>query len=138
MKQIAATALVLALAAAPAALAQETIQTHTGQNPGAEAPVAANASAGPDRDRRQADGDWARRVMAGQSTATDEADYDEADARGCHRNPDRNPHGEVWAGIGTGGYNTVGAVVTQPIGDCGEVTVAISRTEGGRIHRGRR
>lgn len=43
---------------------------------------------------------------------------------------DGKPHGEVWAGVGTRGYRTVGGVVTQPIGDCGSVTVGVSRTEG--------
>jgi hypothetical protein len=74
--------------------------------------------------------------MAGETTREDAED--EGLARGCHRNPDRNPHGEVWVGVGTGGYKTAGAVVTQPIGDCSEVTVAVSKTDGGRIRRGRR
>jgi hypothetical protein len=43
----------------------------------------------------------------------------------CAPPPDRNPHGEVWAGIGTGGYREAGGVVTKPLGDCGSVTVAI-------------
>jgi len=43
----------------------------------------------------------------------------------CAPPPDRKPHGEVWAGIGTGGYREAGAVVTKPLGDCGSVTVAI-------------
>ena len=134
MKPIAATLLVLSLGAAPAALAQETIQTHSGQSPAAEAPP--GPVVGPDRDRRQADGDWARKVMAGETTREDAADA--GLAKGCQGNPDRQPHGEVWVGVGTGGYKTAGAVVTQPIGDCTEVTVAVSKTDGGRIRRGRR
>ena len=66
MKPIAATLLVLILAAAPAARAQEAIQTHSGDSPRAEAPPA--PTVGPDRDRRQANGDWARKVMAGETT----------------------------------------------------------------------
>jgi hypothetical protein len=133
MKRFAATLIVIALTGAAPALAQEAIQTHSGENPGAEAPAAATPSS-PDRDQRQANGDWARRVMAGQST--DESE--DVDSRGCRRNPDRRPHGEVWAGVGTGGYKTVGAVVTQPIGDCSEVTVAVSQTDQGRVRRRRR
>jgi hypothetical protein len=134
MKTIAATILACALAGAAPAYAQEVIQTHAGESPAAEAPRETLPS--PDRDRRQANGEWARKVMAGEPTG--EGDDELADAKGCRRNPDRNPHGEVWAGVGTGGYNTVGAVVTQPIGDCAEVTVAVSRTENARPHRRRR
>ncbi|MDB5452769.1 MAG: hypothetical protein JWO33_1347 [Caulobacteraceae bacterium] len=129
-------ALVLFLAAAinaPAALADEIIVTRPADPPAAETPAAPPI---PDSElaRRQANGDWARQVMAGD-TAEDARDEPR---RGCQRNPDRAPHGEVWAGVGTGGYNTVGAVVTQPIGDCAEATIAVSRTEGGRVSRGRR
>ena len=35
----------------------------------------------------------------------------------------------MWAGIGTGGYRQIGGVVTQPIGDCGQVTIAIDKVE---------
>ena len=132
MKRFAAALVASALLGAAPALAQEVIQTHAGESPAAEAP--ATPSVGPDRDQRQANGDWARRVMAGKPTD----DLDEDAAKGCRRNPDREPHGEVWAGVGTGGYKTVGAVVTQPIGDCAEVTVAVSKTDQGRIRRGRR
>ena len=48
----------------------------------------------------------------------------------CPTRIDKRPHGEVWAGIGTGGYREVGGVVTQPIGDCATVTIGMSRTEG--------
>jgi hypothetical protein len=58
--------------------------------------------------------------------------------RGCQRNPDRAPHGEVWVGVGTGGYKTAGAVVTAPLGDCGQATVAVSRTDYGHGRRARR
>lgn len=50
----------------------------------------------------------------------------------CGMPSNRKPHGAVWGGIGTGGYRSVGGVVTQPLGDCGEVTVAIDRTSIGR------
>lgn len=44
---------------------------------------------------------------------------------------DRQPHGEVWAGVGTHGYRDVGTAMTAPIGKCGSVSIAIDRTEGG-------
>jgi len=57
----------------------------------------------------------------------------------CAAPADRKPHGLVWGSAGTGGYRSMGAVVTQPIGDCASVTVAVSRTEGGGLRpRGRR
>jgi hypothetical protein len=120
------------IALATAAWADEVIVTHTDQPPAAEQAAAAAS----DQDRQKsANGDWARRVLAGQPGDRPAGD---APAKGCQRNPDRAPHGEVWVGAGSGGYNTVGAVVTQPIGDCAQATVAISRTEGGNIRRGRR
>ena len=39
--------------------------------------------------------------------------------------PDHKVHGEVSVGVGTGGYREVAADVTAPIGDNGEVDVAI-------------
>ena len=130
--KLAALVSVSLLALAPVARADEAIATHVNGQPAAEAPPAETSG----EDRQKTDnGAWARRVMAGKPG--DEAAADKT-ANGCQRNPDRAPHGEVWAGVGTGGYNTVGAVVTQPIGDCAEATIAVSRTEGGNIRRGRR
>ena len=130
--KLAALVSVSLLTLASAARADEVIATHTNAQPAAEAAPA--ETSGQDRQKTE-NGAWARRVMAGQPG--DEAAGDKT-AKGCQRNPDRAPHGEVWAGVGTGGYNTVGAVVTQPIGDCAEATIAVSRTEGGNIPRGRR
>jgi hypothetical protein len=46
---------------------------------------------------------------------------------------DRKPHGFVTAGIGTNGYRQVGGLVVMPIGDNGELAVAIDYTTiGGR------
>jgi len=44
--------------------------------------------------------------------------------------PDRSPHGEVFAGVGTRGYREAGGVVCVPIGDKAAVTVAV---DAGRI-----
>jgi hypothetical protein len=41
-------------------------------------------------------------------------------------NPDRRIHGEVGAGIGTGGYRSAYGVVNIPIGKSGSATVAVS------------
>jgi len=46
------------------------------------------------------------------------------------------PHGEVEAGVGTGGYRHVAGVVCQPIGQTGAVTVGVSSTQdNGRFRR---
>ncbi|MGQ3015827.1 hypothetical protein [Phenylobacterium sp.] len=77
--------------------------------------------------RAEAPGDWARRVMAGEPASEEVAQAPEGR---CPVRVDKRPHGEVWAGVGTGGYREVGGVVTQRIGDCATVTIGMSRTEG--------
>jgi len=141
--KIAACALAVLLTASGAvagASAQEAIQTGPG---GADAPPSAPASAAPatvaDPDNGPAaNGAWARRVLSGQKAEPERTADDGGRRRGCPAPPDRKPHGEVHAGVGTGGYREVGGAVTQPIGDCGSVTIAVDKTEfdGGR--RGRR
>jgi hypothetical protein len=44
------------------------------------------------------------------------------------------PHGEVDAGVGTGGYRRIAGAVCQPLGQTGAVAVSISDTQsdGGR------
>jgi hypothetical protein len=129
--RLAVFAAVPVLAFASAAAVDEAIPTHTDQPPAAEpaaAPVVGD-------DPRQANGDWARRILAGQSSEKQDR---EADGKGCRRNDDRKPHGAVWAGVGTGGYRNVGGVVTQPIGACGSATIAIDHTQFDGIRRGRR
>ena len=51
--------------------------------------------------------------------------------------PDRSPHGEVWAGIGTHGYRDIGGVVCAPLGDNAALSIAV---DAGQINgwRGRR
>ena len=45
--------------------------------------------------------------------------------------PDAAPHGEVEAGIGTGGYRHIAGRVCKPIGDNGAVSVSVSDTQYG-------
>jgi hypothetical protein len=51
--------------------------------------------------------------------------------------PDKAPHGEVWAGIGTHGYRDIGGVVCAPLGDKGAVSIAVDagRIDGWGYHR---
>jgi hypothetical protein len=39
--------------------------------------------------------------------------------------PDRAPHGEVWAGVGTNGYREVGGAVCAPLGDNAAVSLSV-------------
>jgi hypothetical protein len=120
------------LLGASSAAAQETIRTGPeGAPPAAEAP----AALGDPEQSPEAIGAWARGVLSGAPSA--EAARAAAPAKGCQPPPDRKPHGEVWGAVGTHGYRSYGGVVTQPIGDCGEVTLAIGRTEGGFTARRR-
>ena len=115
----------LAIAAPAAALAGDgPIATGTG-----EAPPSATAAAPPVQaggETPEEIGAWARGVIEGRPS-------DETVSTGQGRCPtpaDNRPHGQVWAGIGTGGYREVGGVVTKRFGNCASATVAISRTEG--------
>lgn len=46
---------------------------------------------------------------------------------------ERQPHGEVWGGVGTHGYRDAGGAVTLPTGKCSSVSIAVDRMEGGFI-----
>lgn len=48
---------------------------------------------------------------------------------GCAPREDRKPHGEAWVGAGNRGYREAGAVVRAPIGDCGQVTIAVDKAK---------
>ena len=116
------------------ARAQEAIQTGPA---GSGAPPSVAPEAQPQGDPEQspeAIGAWARGVLAGAPAEKAVADGRPSGGKRCAPPEDRKPHGEVWGGIGTGGYREVGGIVTQPVGDCGQVTVAVDRVEGGRRH----
>ena len=114
---------VAGLAAGGAALAQEAISTAAG-SPTGGAPIP--ASTGPLRlpDHRIDTGDDILRSV-GPCGAPPKPDG----------KPDRAPHGEVFAGVGTHGYREGGGVVCVPIGDKAAVTVAV---DAGRIGGGHR
>jgi hypothetical protein len=111
------------VAAGAAARADEPIRTGAPGPPPAAEPPAPLAQ----KDSPEAIGAWARGVLAGAPAAAETAA--ERPARACPPS-DGKPHGEVWAGVGTGGYRELGGVVTQPVGDCGQVTIGVSRAEG--------
>ncbi|MBW8815512.1 MAG: hypothetical protein JF588_18985 [Caulobacterales bacterium] len=142
MKRLVLAACCAALAGS-AASAQEIVRAGPeGAPPAAEATPTAPA-VDPEAAKARAIGDWAQRVLAGAPAAEDEAPANGAKpaaAKGCNALPasDGKPHGEVWAGVGNHGYREVGGVVTQPLGRCGSLTVAVDRTEGNFGRRGRR
>lgn len=109
--------------AASAAAAQEAIPTAAG-SPTGGAPVP--ASGGPLRlaDRIDSGDDIVRSIGPCGAPAK------------ANGKPDRSPHGEVFAGVGTRGYREAGGIVCVPLGDKASVTVAV---DAGRIEdRGRR
>ena len=137
MKRVLSPLFLAALLCAPAAQAGEVIATNVGGAPPPAAEAAPAVGADPsEAAKAQAIGDWAHRVMSGEP-APQENQPPPAQSGRCTRVEDRQPHGQVWAGVGTSGYRNVGGVVTQPIGDCGQVTIAIDHTEmnGGRWRR---
>ena len=95
------------------------------------APPTPDAAVSEDGNSPEAIGAWGRRVLAG-APAPDAKGRADGSARpgGCPPAADRRPHGAVWGGIGTGGYREVGGTVTQALGDCGQVSVAIDKVEG--------
>lgn len=146
MMRIAALSFALAAAMTGAALAQEAIATRPADNPAppAAAPVADLEQPTTDQDQAA---EWARRVLAranGQLPPTDEraeelaaAGWTDEDVkRGCVRNPDRSPHGSMSVAVGSRGYRGVSGVVTQPIGDCGQLTIGIGTSRGRGFYGG--
>jgi hypothetical protein len=81
--------------------------------------------------------EWGRQVLAranGQLPPSDdraELNRTAENAKGCVRNPDRAPHGSVGVSVGSGGYRAADVYMTQPIGDCGQISIGISTSRGG-------
>ncbi|MDP3488723.1 MAG: hypothetical protein Q8R71_01175 [Phenylobacterium sp.] len=122
-----AAALLVATFAGSALADEGPISTGRTDTPPAPMASAEQIVPGTAQSQAEAPGDWARRVMAGDPGPEEIA---EGRQGRCLTRADNRPHGEVWAGIGTGGYREVGGVVTQSIGDCASVTIGMSRTEG--------
>src|SRR6185437_16312003 len=47
------------------------------------------------------------------------------------------PHGEIEAGVGTGGYRHVAGAICQPIGQNGVVAASVSATQADPVYRRR-
>ena len=85
----------------------------------------------PEETKAEAAGAWAQEVLDRAVGVPAAGAEPERRAR-CDADPDRAAHGEVWGEVGTGGYRSVGGVVTQPIGACGQLTIGIGQTNFGR------
>ena len=129
-----------------AALAQEAMSTRPADSPPPPAAAPVTSLDEPSDNQAQA-AEWARRVLAranGQLPPTDEraeelaaAGWTDEDVkRGCVRNPDRSPHGSMSVAVGSRGYRGVSGVVTQPIGDCGQLTIGIGTSRGRGFYGG--
>lgn len=55
---------------------------------------------------------------------------DRADTRDEDSGDPRRPRGTIEVGVGTSGYRHVSGVVTAPVGNTGQITVAVDKTEG--------
>ncbi len=113
----------LAFAAlAGAVQAQEVVTTARSAPP----PALAAAPAPADADNKPAD--LTQVVLVGPCTPGAEEIAREAREQGATVKVDHAMHGQVSAGIGTGGYRHVDATVCKPIGDKSSVTVSIGDT----------
>ncbi len=119
-----AAAVTVAGALPQVAVAQEAISTAAG-DPAAPAPVSA-ADAPPITLPEAIGPDDAGPLPVGPCGAVGQI------RDGQVEKPDKNPHGEVWAGVGTHGYRETGGVVCQPIGDHSSVTIAVDAAHIGR------
>jgi hypothetical protein len=112
----------LALLVGQAAWAQEAIPTAA--NAGNGAPPTGPASANPtliaDRDSMRDDRGPLPVGPCGKPYKDD--------GKGGLK-PDKNPAGEVWAGVGTHGYHDVGAAVCIPAGKNTAVSIAIDQSQ---------
>jgi hypothetical protein len=117
MKSRLAAALVSAFALAGAAQAQEAIPTAANAADGGAPAVAASGAPITISNRREHDDRGPVRI------GPCGAPYRSVD--GGPPKPDKNPHGEVFAGVGTRGYREAGGAVCIPLGDNAQVTLAV-------------
>lgn len=111
---------VLALSAVAPAAAQEVISTA----PAAGRHDAPDASANPPArplNQNQADyDDTGPPIVVGPCGPT---------APAKDGGPDKAPHGEITAAVGTNGYRSISGVVCEPIGDRTSVTIAAGQNQ---------
>ncbi|MGH7022128.1 MAG: hypothetical protein ACREEB_00905 [Caulobacteraceae bacterium] len=114
-----------ALAFGSGAWAQEAIPTANNANGGAP-PVQASGAAPIRIQDKQSEFDDRGPVPIGPCGAP----YKDDGKGGVKQ--DKDPRGEVWAGVGTHGYRDVGGAVCIPVGKAAQVTIAVDSTHWGR------
>lgn len=123
LRPLTATALVSAListlAVAAPAIAEEVIKTGAATDaPPAPAP------------------DTAAQIDAWIKTAPPVNLDDDGPAGVTPGKEPRKVHGEVGVSVGSGGYRSAYAVSVIPVGDTGTVSLAVSKSQGGRFYGG--
>lgn len=95
-------------------------------------PQESTATSAPARIDDHPDGELVQVVKVGPCTPYGAEIAAEARAEGARVELDRAPHGEIGAGVGTGGAREVHGVVCQPIGPNSSVTVSAGSFRGPR------
>ena len=119
MIRVLSAALAFSLIAATGVWAQEAIPTAAGGADGG-APIAPSTAPG------------APTVISNDSERDDRGPGPIGPCGGvpdANGKPDKNPHGEVYAGVGNHGYRQYGGAVCVPVGDNVAVTIAVDRTQ---------
>jgi hypothetical protein len=124
MKRALIVVLASALASAPGAWAQEAIPT-AANAPDGGAPAAA-PSDGPITIAKKSERDDRGPMPVGPCGGVAKS------VDGGPPQPDKDPHGAVWAGVGTHGYREGGGAVCIPIGQNAAVNIAVDATNWGR------
>lgn len=116
-----------ALVFSSGAWAQEAIPTASNAPGGGAPPVQASGAAPIRIQDKRSDFDDRGPVPIGPCGAP----YKSTDGGETLRQ-DKDPHGEVWAGVGNHGYRDVGGAVCIPVGKAAQVTIAVDSTRWGR------
>jgi hypothetical protein len=116
----------LSLIAGAGARGQEAIST-AANSPDGGAPGAAASGAGPILlSDKSSDFDDRGPIMVGPCGGVAKS------VDGGPLKPDKNPHGEVWGGVGTHGYREAGGALCVPLGQNAQVSVAVDTVRWGR------
>ena len=126
MKQVLPVTIGAALILSLGARAQEAIPT-AANSPGGGAPPAASGGPIVLSDKSQ-DRDDRGPLVVGPCGGVEKS------VDGGPPKLDKSPHGEVWGGVGTHGYREAGGVLCVPLGDGGQVSVAVDATRWGGRH----
>jgi hypothetical protein len=129
MIRVLSIAIAASLIAASGASAQEAIST-AANAPSAGAPTpASSATTAPISLADKSSFDDRGPLPVGPCGAVAQVNKD-----GELQKPDKDPHGQVWAGVGTSDYREIGGAVCLPLGDHSALNIAVDTAHigGGR------